>query len=506
MPKSSVLLSVLEELEKYSDKEIDISNDLQTIIIHTFKLISESFDIIALENKLKGFLSVDSSSLLDLIRLVRFISIQKEPINIGELTFDFEKEIESLEKFINELIEKAPKMDSSDIAVNIDFAGEHILMNILICAAYFNIRLPEIEGLVKNKLDILDDNAISQIWGSILSDFGMRKAALQVVEDIIDPDFLKPTDFNSTRKKIARYSISLKPRLIVERFKENKYQYSTNSIAALRLIALNESSLLMKFSYWESEILSAVARLVLFWQESRFITTDVAVLSAALGVSKDGILFTGSELNNAKREKSNLNSNAYAFLNIKKVLNIILAYAVESSPVETALKQHKLGLEVMCPSNLLEFESKDELLLQRELCKFLIERNIPCYGIKFGSNEIDLFVQDFPDSFVVETKLYREGQTINEASIRKNITQLLTYLDQNQKRGKGVLVIYNLTDWLISSPKLWLRNSFWILVINLNKKTASLRERTIIIHESDDKTIIRVEQNTPPRRRKKLRK
>lgn len=79
--------------------------------------------------------------------------------------------------------------------------------------------------------------------------------------------------------------------------------------------------------------------------------------------------------------------------------------------------------------------------------------------------------------------------------LRNKIAQLQDYMQKSQIQRRGILAMYNMTDWLLCSPKEWLQGQFWILPININEKPASAREKSLNIFESKDNTLIRVEKN-----------
>ncbi|MCC7171243.1 MAG: hypothetical protein IT459_12395 [Planctomycetes bacterium] len=78
-------------------------------------------------------------------------------------------------------------------------------------------------------------------------------------------------------------------------------------------------------------------------------------------------------------------------------------------PVEKALRAYKLGLEAMDQHLRAEYVVKRELRLQRELCRFLVEREIPAYGTKFGRSEVDLRAEQPRRSVVIEVKLLKKA-------------------------------------------------------------------------------------------------
>ena len=169
---------------------------------------------------------------------------------------------------------------------------------------------------------------------------------------------------------------------------------------------------------------------------------------------------------------------------------------------------YKLGQEVVAPSRNKELlkGSSVELNLQREMSKYLIERGIVTYGLTFGRSQVDLYMKERnSEDFVIEVKVYKTR--INTSSIKANFVQLQSYMDQHYQ-PRGILVIFNFTNDLISSPRKWIRGRYWILAINLCESSPSKRNRTIIINESSDSSDIIVctdfdsKANSKPKRKK----
>ena len=106
--------------------------------------------------------------------------------------------------------------------------------------------------------------------------------------------------------------------------------------------------------------------------------------------------------------------------------------------------QYKLGLEVMAPEILVEMRKKGELLLQKELCKFLVERNIFAVGTKFGRSETDLFAEHGGEEYTIEAKVFRAKRLLSQSALKRAVVQLQNYLDQRPSTPRGILVIYNL--------------------------------------------------------------
>ncbi len=156
----------------------------------------------------------------------------------------------------------------------------------------------------------------------------------------------------------------------------------------------------------------------------------------------------------------------------------------ESGSVERALRAYKLGLEAMAEDVRSEFAGKNELRLQREMCRFLVERDVRAFGTKFGRSEVDLRADDPLGAAVIETKVLRSAPS--ERDINRWLTQLGSYLDQEHLAFRGVLVLYNFSPTPIFCPAQTLRFRFLLLTINLCSESPSRRAWNVEIEATTE--------------------
>ena len=142
----------------------------------------------------------------------------------------------------------------------------------------------------------------------------------------------------------------------------------------------------------------------------------------------------------------------------------------------------------------------NELRLQKELCHYLLHQGIYSIGMKFGRSEADLLVSERASHLVIETKIYRTGPT--ESVLKKNLVQLLHYMNKVFPSAKGVLIIYNFSSTHISEPQTWFLSRFRILPINLLDKPPSAQQDTMEL-DVDEREIIKVRRIRSSKRRGK---
>ncbi len=493
MFKYQSLKALVDELEKY-EKVVDIKVDLASVIFETLNYLKSIINVKQLDSKITALKSVNTQSLIEVLEEIKKLDLDDVVVTVTEGVDEKYNELfQELESFISEIVKTAPLMEQANLALRIDMVGDRILRDIFICAVSKSVSLKKIEKMVLSKLQKVDDNTISILWDRTLSEFDTyRTSSMQVEEGVIDIDFLKKEDAAKTRQKLAEYVVSVKPKLLISRFSRGLTRYPLESIGALRILSIPETNIANQVEEWEVNLARAISRLAFFWVE--WLRKALHTFASVLEIDTNSSILAGSEYKIAKGE-TKLLSSPYAFLQIRKILHIASSRLSLATPVENALLQYRLGIEIMTPDIIQELSSKNELRLQRELCKFLIERDIYAFGTKFGRNEIDLIVEYAPNSFIMETKKYPKGSTLSERTIRNNLAQLQEYMQKSQMQRRGILTIYNMTDWLLCSPREWLHGQFWILPININEKPASAREKSLNIFESKDNTLIRVEKN-----------
>jgi hypothetical protein len=239
-------------------------------------------------------------------------------------------------------------------------------------------------------------------------------------------------------------------------------------------------------------------------------------IAASIGESDKSLLFDGEYFHEAEKEFGDLNaSKDTLFELLTNLMARVVLYAEEISVNETDMTRilfnYKLGQEVLGDGRrkaIISIEKNGEKILQREMCRHLLENNILAYGREFGRSQIDLYTKDVGgEEYAIEVKLRKTKP--NEEFITKSLAQLLNYMDQlNQPRG--ILVIYNCTEVLITSPRRWFQGRIWVLPINLCVTSPSQRKSVLDIEEAKGSSefvrcrILGITGRRPPGRGKKL--
>ncbi len=212
-------------------------------------------------------------------------------------------------------------------------------------------------------------------------------------------------------------------------------------------------------------------------------------LARSVGSDPSSIIFNGEFYQDFDEFLGKANRNnlfELLLLNSRRLFEFSKESTISNSSVALNLWNYKLGQEIIAPDQTSDILNgkKNELKLQKELSKFLVERGILSFGRTFGRSQIDLYTKIGPkNELVIEVKVYKKSPT--ESIIRSHVTQLLSYMDQTLQ-AQGVLVLYNCTNDLIIAPRCWLKGRIWILAINIGSAPPSGRNRSLVIRDSKD--------------------
>jgi hypothetical protein len=212
-------------------------------------------------------------------------------------------------------------------------------------------------------------------------------------------------------------------------------------------------------------------------------------IARSIGRSPDSLIFSGEYFLLAKKNNPTKQKIDNLLLLMKKTWNYVEAVSGGgiASNVEENLWRYKLGQEAIAPSSgkLISSGKKKEINLQKEVCKFLLEKGILSFGKSFGRSQIDLYAKErIGEDFVIETKIYTEPPSAR--MIRSNFAQLLSYMDQeSHQQPRGILVLFNCSDCLVTAPRVWLNDRIFVVALNIGKTPPSGRKSWMEIKQGD---------------------
>ena len=348
-----------------------------------------------------------------------------------------------LDKLSNQLsdFERAQKDHGEfEAALRLQLAIDSRIARLMLCTDDAELRNDVVER-VRRCLGEESDAEIVDIWTQVLVQFqgSSNEGGLSRESALIPPKFLEPATLAQMRRNIAVFVVWLQWRLRAEAVQRDGVRAFPSGVPGVGSILASRASLVRPIG--EQRLAVCLARICATLRldaRERF--------CQAAGLAPDGWIASSVQRNKSLQAKAAADdANDKLLLRLLDRLSLYLAASavMMATPLDRALSQHRLGLEVELPLGRNEVLGKKEIDLQRRLCRFLLERGIYAVGTKFGRSEIDLLTSSAPATYVLEVKLYKKAPT--PAQIRQNLAQLQVYMGQQPIAPRGVLLIYNLS-------------------------------------------------------------
>jgi hypothetical protein len=348
--------------------------------------------------------------------------------------------------------------------------------------------LTELEKHVLAKLQLLEEGDIRRLWATLSSEFrseddDIGAPPLPVDTAVLGRDFFDPVTLDDIRVRIARYTARLKPILVRKTIRQGRSSYRLGVPTVPQILGVHEVE---SPTLLEQRILTCLLQIYRTWG----IEHD-AEFATALGLGSKHWAFKATRLDsthfNHQKPPSREQQRQLLLIALRRLLNYSESRGPPASSIETALFHYKLGLEIMMPGSRTHVSSKRELHMQKELCRFLVERGVRAFGKSFGQTEVDLLAEIPGERFLIETKLVKKTSSRN---IDRYITQLKSYMDQEEVATRGVLVLYNLSDTTIFTDGKWLRQSLKILPVNLCSASPSKIRKRLDIEDGGQERLV----------------
>lgn len=498
------LNSQLDLIEKQLSFKFDseiVHDELKLLTLNFIEILRQGINIGNLEKQMLDLKEFDTSALQSAIDSLKQLAEGKTYSITAQRTFVADSIVSDLQDHLNIIKEKQVQFGSLEIGLRLELDFDLRFNQLLCCLDGDETGLDTVLRLVLSKLSLLDPDTIMQLWGKVQAQFqdSITGQGFNPKASFLPTDFLGAGPIDTIRQRIAAFIVRYRPQLIKDMAKQGSATCPAGVVGLGRILAIKDVTDLRDIHPQEAAILGLLSKLVILWEKA-FPYPREEILKA-LGVPSDGFIASGEVLNEFEKQVSKGHHEdgtweKYLILHLRKLANLADALVQKTSGIEKALWNYKLGLEVLAPisGNEILAQHKNEERLQRDLCKFLVERDIQAFGTKFGRSEIDILLQQGGEKFVVETKLYK--RPITERQIKKDLVQLLKYLDQGYSRG--ALLIFNLSDVVIHAHDKWINGRAWIVGINLGQKSPSKANRYFEIESSNDQEHIRCWRVDPP--------
>ena len=488
------LVSRLDDLQRslHGRPKSFIENDIDGLTKEVLGYVAISMDLSDLNTRLEALATLDIASLREAVQILEGTNIT-EPLNLfPQRSIKLSQVLAEINEYIDKLEATHTKKSDDEIAWALEFHLAAHFKDALLCAVDAHADLSSLVELVSKKVSLLTDEQISTVWHYLQEEFDSgRRNRMQDPDSLLPNTFLQFESPDKARTKLSEYVVIMKPTLTLSMIRHGASLTPKEVVELPRILTWQSTEAARPVTKQEELLARSISRLCAMYE--RTIASDKSDLSSILGLSKESRIISGSEFKSAKKEleQTPLSNRAilYELRTLARILDTIVKF---DTPIEHALRQYKLGLEVMAPEILQEMRMKGELVLQKELCRFLLERSIFSVGTKFGRSETDLFAEHTGGEYTIEAKVFRRKGSLSRSSLNHAVVQLQNYLDQRPSTPRGILVIYNLTDDLLTASRAWIQGRYWILPINLQPLSPSLRKRSFTIEPGQGDRLIDV--------------
>jgi hypothetical protein len=498
------LLQRVDDLERASRDRASSSalrEDARDLVEELLVYGNQTFNFRKLSLRLEDRHDVDLDSLREAATYLRSLEWPSSVELTPALTIYPAEKLKSLEADIEQLQSLLAKDPAASVALALDFRLSTTLLHLVMAATRLGFSLGRLVDLARKKIDLLHRQQVVQLWSYVQEEFDSERSThMEGVPGVLPDDFLKFGSDREARDKLARYIVEWKPRLMLELHARKGPGYPLEVPSLPRVLAWRASSTVDAPSLPEMRLAKSIGRIVHI--AAHLFHDSVGDLAAVLQLDASSqIIRAGSVI--AGSEQPTLPTLCYE---LRKAVQLLSEVAVVDADFPVAIRRYRWGLEVMAPHLTKEFRKKNELLLQRELARFTLERGFFVVGTRFGRAETDLVSWQKEALYIVETKLFRSNGNVNARSVRRALAQLRNYMDQHPSTPRGVLVLYNLTSSHISAPEHWLGGRFLVVPINMQRKPPSHREHSLEILEGDEAEVIKVVPLTTPMKRRRRRR
>ncbi len=484
-----------------------VRDEIKAIISEYVEEIYKIAAVNSLEKRIVELKKADLSSIAKVLDII----LEYHPPKYT-LTFADEKtrEVDPIQK-INELkswISNADgnqiKLGSMEILFRLELVFDSKMNEIMMAFEKRSPVFKRVKQDVLAKLKKVRKDDLLLLWADLKSKFRNKDDdhhGYVFYKDIIPEDFWdispKSISLDEVAERYADFIVEYKPLTVRRMIAEGYNAYPVGPLGIARSLALSSSQGKNNVSEFDVLVIRTLSKVISLFEKITY--ANKSELARAINANQDSFVFDGEFFQAAKKELEEMrNNSSVSFVeSLSASMERLNSYAMENqssgSKVERLLFNYKLSREVSPPD--ISAGKKNEIALQKDLCKFLIENDIVAYGKIFGRSQIDFYIKEgelpIAEEYVVETKVFRRGRAVNPSVIKANLVQLQSYMDIH-KQPRGILAIYNYSDDLIYVPdKRWLHGQYWILVVNIGTATASKRKRSLkIVESSSPKNLI----------------
>lgn len=484
-----------------------IDEDVEEVVLEAAEFLRRALDVPELEAQLVTRSQIDRDALDEVVRALEAVAAEDPgqfELKLPDGTeLAWRDRLESLRNLVDSL-GQPESLEEIEVGLRLSLVGDAALEKLMIALAADHSVRALVQERLTAKLTLLGDQEALDYWARLRAEVDpSRESHLPTDTTIAERAFFDLGDAGTVRPRIAAYLARVRPLLIREALLRGQTRVPAGQAGLAVILSWTSHPSTKAWSTRQRIAIRSLGRIALAW------SGDKDELAQALGVSSDGFFIGGRAEQEAKRALGRRESQGPdetdLLAEVVKLLKIAeREVGTPDSPVERALRAYKLGLEVVAGDIQASHSKLNELRLQRELCRFLVERHIPAYGTQFGWSEVDLRTEDALGAVLIEAK--KITKVPSEADINRWLTQLGSYLDQEHRALRGVLAIYNFSPAPILAPATAIRLKYLVIAVNLCPTSPSKRRAAIEIVEGRDGNVVDVVRIGDPKRTVRMRR
>ncbi|MBK8870363.1 MAG: hypothetical protein IPN19_04815 [Elusimicrobia bacterium] len=480
------IVTLIEEESSTDDSSKTHREELELLIPEFVDELFQQGRISEIENRVSELSRFDMASVKKNIKIIADSGSKPYIFKSTTKQIDPKEIISDVETKIQDIEENARRLGSLEITLRLEMILDSDFNRLVITCEGMEKPLGELENLVFEKLSLLKDDEILLLWGRIkgLFEGDAWTAPLINYDDITPPSFWETKTIEDIRRRCADFIVRRKP-FIIRNMTEAGLSYRTGIIGIARALAFRK--ILVNVSNLDVLVVRSISTLIAITK--KFTGLEPSRIARGIGRSPDSLVFSGEYFESAERNTPDRPTIKNLVSAMKKTKNYVETVSLGrgDSNVEENIWRYKLGQEAIAPSSgkMILSGKKNEITLQKEVCKFLLEKGILSFGKSFGRSQIDLYAKErIGEDYVIETKIYTSPPS--ERMIRSNFAQLLSYMDQeSHQQPRGILVLFNCSDCLVTAPRVWLNDRIFVIALNIGKIPPSGRKSWIEIKQGD---------------------
>ncbi|RUQ78839.1 hypothetical protein [Legionella septentrionalis] len=500
---AQALNNLVQEQELFERDTLALNEheELADILGELLRSIYLEMRINDIEKKIQSKSKLDLELLQEGIKIIEgadpktITIVQSEDKSVEIIPSDL---INKLNAFIDKIKSKQHGLSPMEILIQLEYVMDTCFEKLLTTFALNDKVFNKLIALVLNKVQDLSDDEIILLWGQIKIGFKneQNEGFYIPYSDIVAASFFSDqSQLSEIRKKCAEFIVRIKPLITKRMYEEGQNFFPVGLPGVASILASPQNTSIQPITKLDTLLFRVFSQILAIYSSIiGHIPEVLSELTTTIGIATNSLILTGDayrrykeRLQSKSNKKTVTDKYKLILLNIQRLIDYSHSSTKEQSIVESALLQYKLGQEVITPARNSEFEKikYSESYLQKDLCKFLLERNILSFGKNFGKGQIDLYHKDVVgEEFIVEAKVYKDNKKLKLKNLNENLVQLQSYMDQHVQ-PRGILAIYNFTDEVILAPRKWLSGRIFIFCINLCSSTPSNRQKSKQIVESD---------------------